>query len=285
LEERKVISRRLLDIRFILVLSMVAMPIGKPIHAGFATTLARKYAFENISFACPKTLATKIEQKTVAAVKLESPDDKPDGVAPEHLELKLTPSGTMVYLYPLQQKPLTNEQYVKLYPTVADAGRVLKKSFASAADKSIEIPFLPWQDAATPFTAQRKKLATRNGQAWRYVAEYLIEPDVIDSERLVYSAQGVSTDGRWYVSVVAPIKTKALPAKSDLSKWPRPKADKFSTNFDAYARTVGARLEKLPATAYTPDLSTLDSFVQSIALGSSGAVSVPASPGIIKGRR
>lgn len=225
------------------------------------------FSSEVVNFSHPKQLGAKPVVKTVAAVKLASPDDKPDGVAPKHWEINFGPNGATLYIFPTSEGKLSAAEFRKLYPNTPESAAALAKLLKAPANKAINIPVLPWQDASTPFEAQRKQLTLKDGKAIRYIAEYLIEPDVIDSARLVYSAQGLTNNGKYYVSLVAPLKTSALPAKGDVSKMSRAASDKFSKDFPQYGKQVGVKLEALPATAFTPNLDSLDALVDSIVIG------------------
>lgn len=202
----------------------------------------------------------------VKAVKLEHSDEKPDGVAPAHEEIVFQPSKTTIYVFPTHEQKLSKDDFKKAYPTVVSAVTDLRKQLAANKDDKGETPILPWMDASTPFEAKKSRVKFANGEAIRYIGEYLIEPDVIDNERLTYCAQGLSSDGNYFISVMAPISTKSLPVKSDISKWPDAKYKKFSVEFKAYADKVGAKLEALSPDSFTPSLATLDRLVKSITI-------------------
>lgn len=206
--------------------------------------------------------------KMVAAVPLTNPDDKPDGVAPTHEKISFTSPELTIYVVSLTEKGATPESFKKKYPTVVDAASALKPMLTDATTPATkkDTPVFPWVDASTPFEARKKLLKLKNGKAVRFVAEYLIEPDVVDNSRLVYSAQGLTDDGKYYISVVAPLKTKSLPDKSDISKWPKEKYQKFSDGFAAYSKQVGAKLDKLPEQSFSPSLESIDRLVQNLLL-------------------
>ncbi len=226
----------------------------------------QKFSSTPLIFSYPQNSWKKPVAKKVDAVALENPDDKPDGVAPTHQELTIDPVGLKIYLIPTAEQKLTAGEFKKRYPTVVSAAGELGKILKTTKASGNSTPSLPWEDASTPFEAKKSQLKFANGKAVRYIAEYLIEPDVVDNARLVYTAQGLTDDGKWYISVVAPIKTKSLPDKSDISKWPQASYKKFSDGFSNYGHKVGQKLEKLASASFTPDLSTLDRLVQSISI-------------------
>lgn len=204
----------------------------------------------------------KASVKKVPATPLANPDDKPDGVAPAHDEISV--QGLTLYVVPTSEAKLSAKEFQRKFPTVASAAKDLAALLKASSASTKDTPIFPWQDASTPFEAKKKQISLKNGKAIRYVGEYLIEPDVVDNARLVYSAQGLSTDGKFYISVMAPLKAKSLPDKSDLSKWSQDKYKKFSADFSKYGAQVGAKLDKLPSSSFTPSIDELDLLVQSI---------------------
>lgn len=226
-----------------------------------AADALQNYNSGGITFDYPASWK-KASAKKVAAVPLASPDDKPDGVAPAYNEISV--QGLTIYVVPTSEGKLPVKEFEKRYPTVASAAKDLSALLKTSSTSTKSTPIFPWADASTPFEAKKKQLSFKNGKAIRYIGEYLIEPDVVDNARLVYSAQGLSTDGKWYLSVMAPLKTKSLPDKSDISKWPQDKYKKFSADFAKYGAQVGAKLDKLPSSSFTPSIDELDQLVTSI---------------------
>jgi hypothetical protein len=100
--------------------------------------------------------------------------------------------------------------------------------------------------------------------AWRSGIPGFDRPEVIDNARLIYTAQGVTNDGKSYLSVVSPVKTKALPDKGDVSKMTPAAYKKFSATFSDFATKVGAKLDQLPPASFEPNLADLDKLVKSI---------------------
>lgn len=263
-------------------ITMVVIVAVSVLGAG-AKSSWKQFSANHVSFNYPSDWQKPVS-KTVAAFPLESPQDKPDGVAPAHEEITIAPGAKpktaatdktrdssmvenaelKVYIFPTTEPKSTSESFKKRYPVVASAVRALLPILKDSKTTPKETPTLPWQDASSPFEVKRTQLKFANGKAQRFLAEYLIEPDVIDNARLIYTAQGLTNDGKWYVSIVAPISTKTLPNKSDISKWPEDRYKKFSSEFKSYGEKVGAKLEKLPASSFSPDVATLDTLVQSL---------------------
>jgi len=217
---------------------------------------------KGLAFSYPMSMGSKFSSKKVAAAPLEYEDDKPDGVAPEHWEITFAKTNAHIYVIPTSDAKVKN--FRKSYPTVADATKDLGSLLKSKTAAPTDVPILPWMDAASPIHSHVKYLPFKNGTGVRYVATYQIEPEVISNDGLIYSMQGLSADGKYYVSAMIPVKTKTLPEKSDVATWSKEKYDQFSKTFADYSKKENAKLNKLNEAAFSPSLAELDALVNSI---------------------
>lgn len=225
------------------------------------------FSGQHIQLNYTTAIAGSPKSKVNPAVALASPDDKPDGVAPEHTEVSFGTAGTKIYVVPIQGKGKSAADFKKAYPTTVDAAAALQKMLSSKSSGGLkDIPFMPWADAAPAFEIKQKQVQFKSGKAIRFVTEYLIEPDVIDNARLLYVAQGLTADGKWYVSVQSPIKTSSLPQQTGVSKMSTKEYEKFSKTFPDYSKKVGAKLNALSDTKFDPNLDALDKLVESISV-------------------
>lgn len=242
----------------VLSLSVLSTIISTPMLAASTWTTFKS---ADITFDYPTTNGSPTIKK-IKASPLANPDEKPDGVAPEHWELSFAKSSGKIWIIPTEEKG--NKKFHDAYPPIDNAvkslGPILQKKAASPKD----IPFLPWGDWSSPFFAHVKYLNAKNANLVRFIAEYQIEPDVLSNDRLIYAAQGLTTDGKYYVSISMPVKASFLPEKSDLPKWSKDKIEKFNADYEKYTAAQKAKLEKLADTGYSPSLVELDKLVQSI---------------------
>lgn len=215
-----------------------------------------------IAFSYPKTMGDKNSSEKIKAMPLENPDDKPDGVAPAHWEITFGKTNAHLYVIPTADAKVKN--FRTSYPTVADAARDLKDLLKKKPAAPKDIPFLPWEDASTPIHSKVKYVSFKNGSGVRYLATYQIEPNVMSNENLIYSMQGLSADGKYFVSAMIPVSTKTLPAKGNIETFSKAKYEEFSKNYAAYSKTQQDKLNKLSDTAFTPTIAELDALVSSI---------------------
>lgn len=216
-----------------------------------------------ISFDYPSSSGTASAKK-VKATPLANPDDKPDGVAPAHWELSFAKSSGKIWVFPTEEKG--SKKFHDLYPTVDDAVKTLRPVLQKKAPAPKEIPYLPWGDWSSPFFAHVKYLNAKNANFVRFIGEYQIEPDVISNDRLIYAAQGLSSDGKYYISISMPVKASFLPEKSELPKWKKEKIEKFTADYSKYTSQTKSKLEKLTDASYAPSLLDLDKLLQSISI-------------------
>jgi hypothetical protein len=123
------------------------------------------------------------------------------------------------------------------------------------------LPYLPLYNAAQVLHTQVKYLDFKNGQGVRFLTQYDQGPLPVNNHELLYTYQGLSSDGKYYLAAVLPVNLPGLPAGENMTgDLP---AD-FTEDFPAYlADTVAMLNQQLPS-AYTPDLSLLDAMIQSI---------------------
>jgi hypothetical protein len=123
------------------------------------------------------------------------------------------------------------------------------------------LPFLPLYNAAQVLHTQVKYLDFKNGQGVRFLTQYDQGPLPVNNHQLLYTYQGLSSDGKYYLAAVLPVNLPGLPAGANMTgDLP---ADLIE-DFPAYLAETVAMLNQQPPSAYTPDLSLLDAMIQSI---------------------
>jgi hypothetical protein len=132
----------------------------------------------------------------------------------------------------------------------------------SGPDQSL--PFLPWLNSQQTFCAQPAVLEFAGGKGIRYLTRTaqgigpVLEPEVF------YTFQGLSGDGKFYISAVFPIQTGIFPTQSpDCPKC----ADASYNPLPEWRAALAEQLKQLnaqPAAPTTPSLAVLDALVQSI---------------------
>lgn len=117
------------------------------------------------------------------------------------------------------------------------------------------LPFLPEPHAAQVFHAQEKFLAFKNGNGIRYITQYSQAAfPSINNKDMFYTFQGLTSDGKYYVSVILPLNLASLNGIETLEN-----ADEYS----AALNTTKDMLNK-GDNPFNPSLESLDGLVQSL---------------------
>lgn len=142
------------------------------------------------------------------------------------------------------------------------AGGVATSLKALLASQQVDeaMPYLPPYNAAQVMHAQVKFLDFKNGKGVRFLTQYDQGILPLNNHEILYTFQGLTSDGKTYIAVVLPINLTGLPAdENDTANLP----DDFVESFPKYLADAVEMVEKQPASAFTPDLSALDALIQS----------------------
>lgn len=188
-----------------------------------------------------------------------------------------TPGGWQVEAAPryrlvtLQGYPVANKKFqpqIYIYPVADMAGfneiaAQMPATLKTALDDQLTftpMPFLPLINAKQDMHPLVKFLDSKNGKGVRYLTQFAQAPIVINNEELIYTFQGLTGDGKYYIAAVLPVTHAELPVASKVYSDDMEKLKEFP----AYLEKTTAWLDQQPGTAFTPDLAKLDSLVQSI---------------------
>ena len=133
------------------------------------------------------------------------------------------------------------------------------------------LPFLPYQHAAQVIRAQEKILTFQNGSGIRYITQYSQAAfPLINNTDIFYTFQGLTADGKYYVSVIMPVNLPYLAADYGPNAFSNPTEWQNAEKFPEYLRMMVESLNKAEGEGlnpYTPSLASLDTLVQSLLVG------------------
>ena len=170
----------------------------------------------------------------------------------------------------LQGYPVTGHWYkprIYIYPAAdlvsasVDAANIADNLQAllqtqKAGDK---LPFLPLITDVQVMHAQVQYLDFKSGKGVRFLTQYNNGLSPVNNHDLIYTFQGLTSDGKYYVAVVLPLTNPDLPADS-LSGG----NIGMGKNYLNYVANTVSLLNGQPAGRFMPDLAKLDALVQSI---------------------
>lgn len=167
--------------------------------------------------------------------------------------------------------PLFNQEYQALQSILAtrpDLAQYL--TIHENMSQNPVLPFLPIMNATQAIRAQPVYIDTGTLIGIRYLAVYSQDASLFTQDRVVYTFQGISTDGSTYVSarfqVLAAVLPTTTPADFDY--------EAFAASMSPYFAETTAALNESAPTDFTPNLDVLDSMVGSFTVGApSGGIS------------
>jgi hypothetical protein len=158
-----------------------------------------------------------------------------------------------IFIYPANELKNTNEE----------AGKILNNLQALVNSQQLgeNLPFLPLYNAAQVMFAQVKFMDFQNGQGVRFITQYDQAPYPINNYELIYTYQGLTNDGMYYVAAVFPINLSGLPADQEITG--QDPTD-FINDFPQYLETTIQTINEQAAGNFNPTLTSLDELIKSI---------------------
>lgn len=273
-----------MKIKSILLLALSAMlVVALPALAQPATN---SVAFNGVSFQFPSTLATNvsISQHPGDPVDLDAPGG-PQAPYTDFLLYNTFPApesifdagGIRVYrTADFAQYPDYQQAMDALAGLTSAQADLTPSMAANAADNSNKLPFLPVVPANQVIRARARYVGNATFSGIAYVTVFRQDASPFVGTEFLYTVQGVSSDGSYYVSAIFPLTTALFPdsVPADFNY------DSFIAGIDQYTNESIATLNAAAPTEFTPGLETLDAVVSSLMLTSASApgVPVPAQP-------
>ena len=127
------------------------------------------------------------------------------------------------------------------------------------------LPFLLTFEAGQVFHAQYQVLPFASGSGIRYLTQFAQNYALIDNHDMIYTYQGLTSDGQYWVAVILPVTNPILPENGDT--YPGGETfDQFVNNYDTYIADMVAQLNSQAPGNYAPTLTMLDTLVSSITI-------------------
>ena len=137
------------------------------------------------------------------------------------------------------------------------------------------LPFLPLQRAAQVLHTQEKFVSFINGHGIRYVTLYsqaAFPVQNLSHMELLYTYQGLSSDGKYYVSIILPVSLEYVtvdeatdspfPEHGIPFNWDNPNPEEYPNYLEEAVAMLSHKNNP-----FTPSLEVLDKLVQSLAVG------------------
>lgn len=177
-----------------------------------------------------------------------------DFFAPRQRQLLVLPIADYLAMYPEPQRAEIEDQ-------VADMQALLK-----ARPQAITgtIPVLPTIGASQVLRSNVSYVDFNGGACVRFITAYRQDVGAITDQDLVYTCQGLSDDGAYWISFVYPVSSTATPANANSVT--RAQQARIQANASAYLAEVQVALDRLSARSFRPILTRLDAMLRTLRL-------------------
>lgn len=196
--------------------------------------------------------------ETVAAV--QPTNDRPYWeIMPEHLFVTLEDYAVsshlmkpQIFVYPVTELTEFN----------ASAGQMALDLQILLNDQQVKenMPFLPLFNAAQVMHSQVTFIDFKNGSGVLFLTQFDQAPIPLNNMELIYTFQGLTNDGEYYIAAILPVTHPDLPNDNKVSTDQEFEAEKFVAEMAESVEKLG----QLPVSSFTPDLTKLDMLIQSI---------------------
>lgn len=158
-----------------------------------------------------------------------------------------------IYIYPLEELEMLNDGAAQITASL--------KSLLESPQELPTMPFLPLINQTQVMHAHVQTLNFRNGQGMRYLTEYSQGIVPINNQELIYTYQGLTSDGKYYVAAVLPVNHPSLPAAGTVTG---NQAPEFASDYLSYLANMANEINSQAANTFTPDLTQLDNMMTSL---------------------
>jgi hypothetical protein len=129
------------------------------------------------------------------------------------------------------------------------------------------LPFLPVFPAAQVIRARAQYVETAAVTGMSYVTVYRQDASPFMGNEFMYTFQGISADGQYYVSAIFRLSTDLFPTEIG----PDFDMEAFIEQISAYFTESITQLNEATPESFTPSLTVLDAVIQSFSFGSAGS--------------
>lgn len=131
----------------------------------------------------------------------------------------------------------------------------------------IEAPFVPQPMAVQMFYANLDFTENQSGSGLRFVTQYGQDVGPVTNDSLFYVYQGITADGRYYISATFPVHHPDLPSGyEDFFSSTGMEYNTFEKNYPEYLDTTVQMLDNAGPADFIPALNMLDAIMADLTL-------------------
>lgn len=217
-----------------------------------------------LSFSYPDFVGGEIRLETIAAS-----DEDAFIVYPEHKMVSFNDyllSGTMgspqIQIFPLEEFLVLNDYNAEIIELTK---LILTRD--SIPEDIIEAPFVPQPMASQIFYANLNLIESQAGTGLRFITQYGQDVGPVTNDYIFYTYQGVTTDGRYYVSATFPVYHPELPSDfEDYFSSTGIDYREFEEGYTDYLDLTVQMLDKAEGDDFIPALGLLDNIMAGLVM-------------------
>lgn len=205
------------------------------------------------------SIGTGLQLETIPAV-LPGSDAPYWEILPKYTVLTLTgypisdhSREPKIYIFPLDKLGAFNEdaaqQIISLQMLLENPAEIQ------------EMPFLPLVNASQMMHASVHYQDFVSGRGLRYLTEFSQGIVPVNNMELIYTYQGITSDGNYYVAAVLPVSHPTLPVNGSISG---AEMETIASDYHSYLAHVAQDLNIQASNTFTPDLTQLDAMLSSL---------------------
>ena len=215
--------------------------------------------YEGISFSFVPEVAHSANAEIVPGE-----DYGPDGGLmssfPTHHKFTLSGYGVVDHIHTPTILVYPVEEYGAICPSAAEIINRLEQIIRTQSTADLRMmPFLPIMPAAQFFASNLGYVDFQNGSGVRFLTAYGHDIFPISNYGLFYTFQGLTDDGRYYVSAILPITHPELPGENEIDRW---QSDEEFRQTYAVEKTDWLNAQAI--TSFNPSMTDLDSMIATI---------------------
>lgn len=128
-----------------------------------------------------------------------------------------------------------------------------------------ELPYLPTPNAVQAFHSNVEIIEFNNGKGLRYLTAYYQDYSPVTNEFLEYTFQGITTDGRYYVSVSIPLYHFGLPDNHEVFfNSHKEEVEELENDYQGFMAKIARKLDESAQNEFNPPLKELDEMIKTL---------------------